>query len=56
LGMAVAATARWRNAGIVLKPIMEIPPPFRKMSREIFIIVLILVPVFCDSLFFCSPL
>ena len=40
LGMGVAATARCRNAGIVLMPIMATPPLFRKMRRETFIVVL----------------
>ena len=40
-GMGVAATARWRNAGIVLMPIMATPPLFRKMRRETFIVVLL---------------
>src|ERR1700674_192755 len=40
-GMGVAATARCRNAGIVLMPIMATPPLFRKMRRETFIAVLL---------------
>ena len=39
--MGVAATARCRNAGIVLMPIMATPPLFRKMRRETFIVVLL---------------
>jgi hypothetical protein len=36
-GMGVAATARCKNAGIVLIPIMATPPLFRNTRRETFI-------------------
>jgi hypothetical protein len=39
--MGVAATARCRNAGMVLMPIMATPPLFRKMRRETFMVVLL---------------
>ena len=42
-GIGVAATARCRNAGIVLMPIMATPPLFRKMRRETFMVVLLLL-------------
>src|ERR1019366_8136868 len=39
-GMGVAATARCKNAGIVLMPIIATPPLFRKTRRETFIFFL----------------
>src|SRR5216684_2126160 len=37
----VAAMARRKNAGIVLKPTMATPPLFRNIRRETFIVVLL---------------
>src|ERR1700730_18501748 len=48
-GIGVAATARCRNAGIVLMPIMATPPLFRKIRRETFIVVLLLPRWLCPA-------
>jgi hypothetical protein len=39
--MGAAATARCKNAGMVLMPIMATPPLFRKMRRGTFMVVLL---------------